>query len=48
MSKSYQRKKIYRLSLKKMAKDRFINDASGKMVPRNGTSSMYRDYYPQR
>lgn len=50
MSKSYENKKVYRQSLKKMAKDGYINDASGKMVKKSQLqdSSMKRDYFPQQ
>lgn len=48
MSKSFEKKKQYRRNIKKAAKQHLINDASGRMVPRNGNSSMYRDYMPNR
>lgn len=50
MSKSYQRKKNWRRALRKMCKEGFINDAKGKMIPRNqaADNSMKRDYSPQR
>lgn len=47
MSKSFQKKKDYKRSIKNLAKDGYINDANGRMVKRNGTGSMVRDYYPQ-
>lgn len=50
MSKSYEKKKNYRRNLRKLAKDGYMNDASGRMVARNHCKddSMKRDYSPQR
>lgn len=48
MSKSYEKKKKYKMMIKELAKDGYINDASGKMIKRTGSGSMVRDYYPQR
>lgn len=50
MSKSNEKKKWYRRALRKMCKSGLINDASGKMIPRNQASdnSMKRDFSPQR
>ena len=48
MSKSYQKKKDYRLMIKLEARKGLINNADGKMVKRdNSVSSMHQNYYPQ-
>ena len=48
--KIHVKKKLYRNDLRKLAKEGYINDASGRMVLRSQQTdnSMKRDFKPQR
>lgn len=46
--KAYEKRKSYRLSLRKLRLAGMINAADGRMIPKNQIpdSSMRRDYFP--